>query len=59
MFVPESEIFNFVQQGSTKHYAESARGAYQAFFDSNIQADFVQSMTSHSTLSCICHTRFI
>jgi len=41
VFVPESEIFNFVQQGSTKHYAESARGAYQAFFDSNIQADFV------------------
>ena len=42
VFVPESEIFNFVQQnGSTRHYAESARGAYQAFFDSNIQADFV------------------
>ena len=41
VFVPESQIFNFVQQGSTKHYAESARGAYQAFFDSNIQADFV------------------
>jgi beta-galactosidase len=41
IFVPESQIFNYVQQGSTKHYAESARGAYQAFFDSNIQADFV------------------
>lgn len=41
VFVPESEIFNFVQQGTTKNYAESARGAYQAFFDSNIQADFV------------------
>lgn len=41
VFVPESEIFNFVQQGATRHYAESARGAYQAFFDSNIQADFV------------------
>jgi beta-galactosidase len=41
VFVPESEIFNFVQQGNTRHYAESARGAYQAFFDSNIQADFV------------------
>jgi beta-galactosidase len=41
VFVPESEVFNFVQQGSTRHYAESARGAYQAFFDSNIQADFV------------------
>ncbi|MCX6606923.1 MAG: beta-galactosidase [Acidobacteria bacterium] len=42
VFVPEAEVFNFVQQqGSTKHYAESARGAYQAFFDANIQADFV------------------
>lgn len=42
VFVPEAEVFNFVQQqGSTKHYAESARGAYQAFFDSQIQADFV------------------
>jgi len=42
VFVPEAEVFNFVQQnGSAKHYAESARGAYQAFFDSNIQADFV------------------
>jgi beta-galactosidase len=41
VFVPESQIFNFVQQGNTRHYAESARGAYQAFFDSNIQPDFV------------------
>lgn len=42
VFLPEAQLFNFVQQnGSTKHYAESARGAYQAFFDSNIQADFV------------------
>lgn len=41
VFVPESQIFNYVQQGSTQHYAESARGAYRAFFDSNIQADFV------------------
>lgn len=42
VFVPEAEVFNFVQQqGSTKHYAECARGAYQAFFDSHIQPDFV------------------
>jgi len=40
-WVPESQIFNYVQQGSTEHYAQSARGAYQAFFDNNIQADFV------------------
>jgi len=41
VFVPESEIFNYIQEGNTRFYAESARGAYQAFFDSNIQADFV------------------
>ncbi|MEO7144862.1 MAG: beta-galactosidase [Bryobacteraceae bacterium] len=41
VFAPESELFNYVQQGSTKFYAESMRGAYRAFFDSNIQPDFV------------------
>ena len=41
VFVPESEIFNYMQQGDTAFYSESIRGAYQAFFDSNIQADFV------------------
>jgi len=41
VFVPEAEIFNYMQQGSTDFYAQSIRGAYQAFFDSNIQADFV------------------
>ena len=41
VFVPESEMFNYVQQGDTNFYANSIRGAYQAFFDSNIQADFV------------------
>ncbi|MDQ6700987.1 MAG: beta-galactosidase, partial [Acidobacteriota bacterium] len=41
VFIPESELFNYVQQGSTEFYAQSIRGAYQAFFDSNIQPDFV------------------
>ena len=41
VFVPESERFNFAQQGNTSYYAESARGAYEAFFDSNIQPDWV------------------
>jgi beta-galactosidase len=41
LFAPESELFNYVQQGSTDFYLESMRGAYQAFFDSNIQPDFV------------------
>jgi beta-galactosidase len=41
VFVPESERFNFAQQGNTSYYAESARGAYRAFFDSNVQPDWV------------------
>ena len=41
VWVPESQIFNFVQLGSTDYYTQSARGAYQGFFDSNIQPDFV------------------
>jgi beta-galactosidase len=41
VFVPEAEIFNYMQQESTAFYAQSIRGAYQAFFDSNIQPDFV------------------
>jgi beta-galactosidase len=41
VFAPESEMFNYVQQGSTEFYAQSIRGAYQGFFDNNIQADFV------------------
>jgi beta-galactosidase len=41
VFVPESELFNYVQQHDVAFYAQSIRGAYQAFFDSNIQADFV------------------
>ncbi len=41
LFAPESEVFNYVQQGGTEFYAQSMRGAYQAFFDSNIQADFL------------------
>jgi beta-galactosidase len=41
VFVPESELFNYVQQSDTTFYAQSIRGAYQAFFDSNIQPDFV------------------
>jgi beta-galactosidase len=41
LFAPESELFNYAQQGATEYYAQSIRGAYQAFFDSNIQPDFV------------------
>lgn len=41
LFLPESEIFNYAQQGATEYYAQSMKGAYQAYFDANIQADFV------------------
>ncbi len=53
VFVQESEDFNSVQSAAADGaragrggsaagaYAESVQGAYQAFFDSNIQADFV------------------
>jgi len=41
VFAPESELFNYVQQQSTSFYSQSICGAYQAFFDSNIQPDFV------------------
>jgi beta-galactosidase len=41
IWLQETVMFNNVKFGSTQHYAESTRGAYQAFFDSNIQADYV------------------
>jgi len=39
--VPETQIFSYAQQGDTGFYARSMQGAYQAFFDQNIQADWV------------------
>ena len=47
LFLPEAELFNYVQQQSTDFYAESTRGAYQAFFDQNIQPDFVALSDLH------------
>lgn len=41
LFAEESEFFNVVQQKSSDYYAASVRGAYQGFFDNNIQPDFV------------------
>jgi beta-galactosidase len=41
VYVPESQDFSAVQSGSPRNYNESVQGAYQAFFDSNIQPDFV------------------
>jgi beta-galactosidase len=41
VYVPETQIFTYAQQGSTDFYAESMQGVYQGFFDLNIQADWV------------------
>jgi len=41
VWVPETPIFDYVQLGQTAYHSESVRGAYQGFFDSNIQPDFV------------------
>jgi beta-galactosidase len=41
VYVPESQDFNAVQNGRPDNYNQSVQGAYEAFFDSNIQADFV------------------
>ena len=41
VYVPETQLFTYAQQGSTDFYAQSMQGAYQGFFDLNIQADWV------------------
>ncbi|HEV2122528.1 MAG TPA: beta-galactosidase trimerization domain-containing protein, partial [Chloroflexota bacterium] len=39
--VPESQLFCYAQQGNTDFYSQSTRGAYQGFFENNVQADWV------------------
>lgn len=41
VFAPETQLFTYAQQGSTQLYTQSMQGAYRAFFDSNVQADWV------------------
>jgi beta-galactosidase len=41
LVVPESQLFCYAQQGNTDFYAQCARGAYQGFFENNIQADWL------------------
>ncbi len=41
VYVPETQLFDYSQQGNTDFYARSMQGAYQGFFDNNIQADWV------------------
>jgi len=41
VYVPETQIFTYAQQGKADFYARSMEGAYRGFFDQNIQADWV------------------
>ena len=41
IFAPESAIHSAVRGDASPDYADAARGAYQGFFDNNIQADWV------------------
>ncbi len=41
VYVPESQLYSYAQQGDTKFYSDSMEGSYQGFFDNNIQADWV------------------
>ena len=42
LFVPETKIHTYAQQGNTDFFAGSLQGAYQGFYDANIQADCVR-----------------
>ena len=41
VYVPETQLFTYAQQGKSEFYSRSMQGAYQGFFDENIQADWV------------------
>jgi len=40
LVAPESQLFCYAQSGSTDAYAQCARGAYQGFFEHNVQPDW-------------------
>ncbi|MDH7569042.1 MAG: beta-galactosidase [Armatimonadota bacterium] len=42
LILPETQLFTLAQQGDTGFFSQSLRGAYRAFFDANIQADWVR-----------------
>ncbi len=42
VYVPETQLFTYAQQGETTYHAKAMRGAYQGFFDAGIQADWVR-----------------
>ncbi|HEY4200697.1 MAG TPA: alpha-amylase family protein [Devosiaceae bacterium] len=41
IYAPETQIEEFALVGSMQRYTQAMRGAYQGFFENNIQADFV------------------
>jgi beta-galactosidase len=41
VYVPETQLFAYAQQGNTAFYSESMFGAYPGFFDLDVQADWV------------------
>ena len=41
LVTPETQIFNYAQQGNSAFYQQAMQGAYRGFFDNNIQADWV------------------
>jgi len=41
LYVPETQLFTYAQQGDVQFYSQSMQGVYRAFFDNNIQADWV------------------
>lgn len=41
LYVPEAAMFASLSESDPEAYANAARGAYQGFFDRNIQADWV------------------
>lgn len=41
LYVPETQVVDYLLQGEMTSYTAAMRGAYQGFFDNNIQVDFV------------------
>jgi beta-galactosidase len=41
VYVPETQVMTYAQQGNTTYYAQLMQGAYRGFLANNIQADWV------------------
>jgi beta-galactosidase len=41
VFVPETQMFLYGQQGNSQFYQQALQGVYRGFWENNIQADFV------------------